>query len=119
MLRESRTDLHLPRPDMVIGAEVYATIEHAVLSKVALTQLNGGADLKENDIITMISSLVRDNARQIISSPRNLWRKIKAANAVVSELSKELFKEQQVELWRQMWMTVRNLELWHDSWESF
>jgi hypothetical protein len=44
-----------------------------------------------------------------------LWRKIKAANAVVLEIS----KEQQVELRHQMWMTVRNLELWYDSWESF
>jgi hypothetical protein len=90
-------------------------IEHAVLLKVTLTQLNDGAELKENDIIAMISNLVKENARQIISSPRNLWRKIKAANAVVRELS----KEQQVELWRQMWTTVHNLELWYDSWESF
>jgi hypothetical protein len=115
MLRESRTDLHLPGPGMAIGAEAYATIEHAFLSKVALTQLNGGAELKENDIIAMISNLVEENARQRISSPQNLWRKIKAANAVVLELS----KEQQVELRRQMWMTARNLELWYDSWESF
>jgi hypothetical protein len=100
---------------MAIGAEAYATIEHAVLSKVALTQLNGGAELKENDIIAMLSNLVEENARQRISSPQNLWRKIKAANAVVLELS----KEQQVELRRQMWMPARNLELWYDSWESF
>jgi hypothetical protein len=39
---------------MAIGAEAYATIEHNFLSKVALTHLNGGADLKENDIIAII-----------------------------------------------------------------
>jgi hypothetical protein len=100
---------------MAIGAEAYATIDHDVLSKVALTQLNGGAELKENDIIAMISNLAKGNARQRISSPRNLWRKIKATNAVVLELS----KEQQVELRHQMWMTVRNLELWYDICESF
>jgi hypothetical protein len=115
MLRESRTDLHLPGTGMAIGAGAYATIDHAVLSKVALTQLNGGAELKENDIIAMISNLVKENARQRISSPRNLWRKIKVANAIVLELS----KEQQVELRRQMWTTVHNLELLYDSWESF
>jgi hypothetical protein len=115
MLRESRTDLHLPGPSMAIGAEAYATIEHDVLSKVALTQLNGGAELKENDSIAMISSLVKENARQRISIPRNLWRDIKAANAVVLELP----NEEKVELRHQMWTTVRNLELWYDSWESF
>jgi hypothetical protein len=41
MVRESRTDLHLPGPGMAIGSEAYATIEHTVLSKVALPQLNG------------------------------------------------------------------------------
>jgi hypothetical protein len=59
--------------------------------------------------------LVKDNERQRISRPRNLWRKIKAANAVVLELS----KEQQVKLRHKIWMTVHNIELWYDSWESF
>jgi hypothetical protein len=54
---------------MAIGEKAYATIEHAVLSKVALKQLNDGDELKENDIISMISNLVKENSRQRISSP--------------------------------------------------
>jgi hypothetical protein len=115
MLRDSSTDLHLPGPGMAIGSEAYAMVGHSVLSKAALTQLNGGAELKENEIIAMISNLVKGNARQRISIPWNLWRKIKAANAVVLELT----KEQHVELRRQMWTTVCNLKLWYNSWEYF
>jgi hypothetical protein len=76
MLRDSRTDLHLPWSGMAIGTEAYATIEHDVLSKMGLTQLNGGAELKENDTIAMKSNLVKENARQTKSSPRNLWGEI-------------------------------------------
>jgi hypothetical protein len=60
-------------------------------------------------MISLISSLGK------VSSPHNLWRKIKAENAVDLELS----KEQQVELKRQMWNTEVNLKDWFDRLEAF
>jgi hypothetical protein len=88
-------ELTKPVPCLTIGDETFKTIEHALLSKVFLTQNNGEAELKENDMISFISSLGK------VSSPCNLWRKINVENAVDLELS----KEQQVELRRQMWTT--------------
>jgi hypothetical protein len=76
---------------------------------VFLTQKNGKAELKENDIISFISNLGK------ISSPCNLWRRIKAENAVDLELS----KEQHVEIRSQMWTTEVNLKDWFDRWEAF
>jgi hypothetical protein len=108
-LRKGDTELMKTGPSLAIGDEAFKTIEHAVLSKVFLTQNNGEADLKENDTISLISSLRK------VSSPHNLWRKIKAENAVDLELS----KEQQVELRRQMWTTEVNLKEWFDRWEVF
>jgi hypothetical protein len=77
-----------PGPSLTIGDKAFKTIEHAVFSEVFLTQKNGEAELKENERMSFISSLRK------VPSPRNLWRKIKADNAVDLELS----KEQQVEL---------------------
>jgi hypothetical protein len=61
-----------PGPSLAIGDEAFKTIEHAVLSKVFLTQKNGEEEIKENDMISFMSSLGK------VSSPRNLRRKIKA-----------------------------------------
>jgi hypothetical protein len=75
-------ELIKPGPSLAIGDEAFKTIEHAFLSKVFLTQKNGESELKENDMISFISSLGK------VSSPRNLCRKITAQNAVDLELSK-------------------------------
>jgi hypothetical protein len=108
-LRKGDKELTKPGPSLTIGDEAFKTIEHDVLSKVFLIQKNGEAELKENDMISFISSLRK------LPSPRNLWRKIKAENAVNLELS----TEQQVELRRQMWTTEVNLKDWFDWWEAF
>jgi hypothetical protein len=108
-LRKGDKELMKPGPSLAIGDEEFKTIEHAVLSKVFLTQNNGEAELKENYMISSISSLGK------VSSPHNLCRKIKADNAVDLELS----KEQQVELRRQMWTTEVNLKDWFDRWGAF
>jgi hypothetical protein len=108
-LRKGDKELMKPGPRLAIGDEAFKTIEHAVLSRVFLNQKNGEEELKENDMISLISSLRK------VSSPHNLWRKIKAENAVNLELS----KEQQVELRRQMWTTEVNLMDWFDRWEAF
>jgi hypothetical protein len=98
-----------PGPSLAIGDEAFKnTIEHAVLSKVFVTQKNSETELKDNDMISFISSLGN------VSSPRNLRRKTKAENAVDLELS----KEQKVELRRQMWTTEVNLKDWCDRWEA-
>jgi hypothetical protein len=99
-LRKGDKELMKPGRNLALGDEAFKTIEHAVLSKVFLTQKNGEEELKENDMISFISSLGK------VSSPRNLWRKIKSENAVDLELS----KEQQVELRRQMWTTEVKLK---------
>jgi hypothetical protein len=65
-LRKGDKELMKPGPSLAIGNEAFKTIEHAVLSKVFLTQKNGEAELKENDMISFISSLGK------VSSPRNL-----------------------------------------------
>jgi hypothetical protein len=108
-LRKGNKELMKPGPGLTIGNEACKTIEHAVLSKVSLTHNNGETELKENDMISFISSLGK------VSSPRNLWRKIKSDNAVDLELS----KEQQVELRRQMWTREVNLKDWFDRWGAF
>jgi hypothetical protein len=72
--------------------------------------MNGDAELKENDLASCISNL-----GTIITSPRNLWRKLKAENAICLELSREV----QVELWRQIWTTATNLGDWYAHFESF
>jgi hypothetical protein len=46
-----------PGPSLAIGDGAFKNIEHAVLSKVFLTQKNGEAELKDNDMISFISSL--------------------------------------------------------------
>jgi hypothetical protein len=108
-LRKGDNDLMKPDPGLAIDNEAFKTTEHAVFSKVFLTHNNGEAELKENDMIYLISSFVK------VSSPHNLLRKIKAENAVDLELS----KEHQVELRRQMWTTEVNLKYWFDRWEAF
>jgi hypothetical protein len=108
-LRKGEKKLMKTGPSLAIGNETFKTIEYAVLSKVFLTQKNGEAEPKENDMISFISSLGK------VSSPRNLWRKIKAENAVDLKLS----KEQQVEPRRQMWTTEVNLKDWFERWEDF
>jgi hypothetical protein len=72
--------------------------------------MNGDAELKENDLVSCIINL---STR--ITSPRNLWRKLKAENAICLELSREV----QVVLRRQMWTTTTNLGDWYDHFESF
>jgi hypothetical protein len=67
-LRKGKKDLMKPGPGLAIGNEAFKTIEHVVLSKVFLTQKNGEAELKENDMISFISSLGK------VSIPRNLCR---------------------------------------------
>jgi hypothetical protein len=108
-LRKGDKELMKPGPSIAIGDEALKNIEHAVFFKVFLTQNNGEAELKENDMISFISSLRK------VSSPCNLWRKIKAENAVDLDLS----KEQQVELRRQMWTTEVNLKDLFERWEAF
>jgi hypothetical protein len=72
--------------------------------------MNGHAELKENDLVSCIRNL---GTR--ITSPRSLWRKLKAENDICLELSREV----QVELRRQMWTTVMDLGDWYDHFESF
>jgi hypothetical protein len=79
------------------------TIGHAVLSKVLLSQKNGEDELKEN------SNLGK------VSIHHNLWRKIKAENAVDLKLS----KKQQVELMRKMWTTEVDLKYYFDRRGAF
>jgi hypothetical protein len=110
MMRRGDTELQRPGPTCAIGDDAFATIQHAVLSKICLTQMNGDAELKENDLVSCIRNL---GTR--ITSPRNLWRKLKAENAICLELSREV----QVELRRQMWTTATNLGDWYDHFESF
>jgi hypothetical protein len=55
-LRKGNKELMKPGPSLTIGDEAFNTIEHDVLSKVFLTQKNGEAELKENDMISFISS---------------------------------------------------------------
>jgi hypothetical protein len=50
-------DLMKPGPSLAIGDEAFKTNEHAGLSKVFLTQRNGEAELKKNDMIYFISSI--------------------------------------------------------------
>jgi hypothetical protein len=60
-------------------------VQHAVLSKICLTQMNCDAELKENDLVSCISNLGKR-----IKIPRNLWRKLKAENDICLELSIEV-----------------------------
>jgi hypothetical protein len=110
MMCRGDTELQRPGPTCAIGDDAFATIQHAVLSNICLTQMNGDAELKENDLVRCIRNL---GTR--ITSPRNLWRKIKAENATCLELSREV----QVDLRRQMWTTATNLGEWYDQFESF
>jgi hypothetical protein len=71
-LCKGHNELMKPGHGLTIGNESFKTIEHAVLSKVFLTQKNGEAELKENDMISFISSHGK------VSNPRNQWRNIKA-----------------------------------------
>jgi hypothetical protein len=110
VMRRGDTELQWPGPTCAIGDDAFATIQNAVLSNICLTQMNGDAELKEN----VLASCIR-NLGNIITSLRNLWRKLKAENDICLELSREV----QVELWRQMWTTATNLGDWHDHFESF
>jgi hypothetical protein len=77
--------------------------------------MNGDAELKENDLVRLIGNLGRRGSSKVISSPRNLWCKLKAENVICLELSRNV----QVELRRQMWKTYTNLGDWYDQLESF
>jgi hypothetical protein len=110
MMRQGDTKLQRPGPTSTSGDDAFAMIQHAVLSKICLTQMNVDAELKENDLVSCIRNL---GTR--ITSPRNLWRKLKAENAICLELSREV----QFELRRQMWTTATNLGDWYDHFESF
>jgi hypothetical protein len=68
-LHKGNKELMNPGYGLAIGNKAFKTIEHAVLFKVFLNQKNGEAELKENDMISFISSLGN------LSSPHNLWRK--------------------------------------------
>jgi hypothetical protein len=46
MMRRGDTELQRPGPTCAIGDDVFATIQHAVLSKMFLKQMNGYTDLK-------------------------------------------------------------------------
>jgi hypothetical protein len=94
------TNLQWPGPTCAIGDDAFSTIHHAVLSNICLTQMNGDAELRENDLVSCIRNL-----GTIITSPCNLWRKLKAEHDICLELSREV----QVELRRQMWTTATNL----------
>jgi hypothetical protein len=67
MMRRGDTELQRPGPTCVIGDDAFSTIQHTVLSKIFLTQMNGDAELKENDLVSCIRNL---GTR--IRSPRNL-----------------------------------------------
>jgi hypothetical protein len=71
--------------------------------------MNGDAELKEKDLVSCIINL-----GTIITSPRNLWRKLNAENVICLKLSREV----QVELLHQMWTTATNLGDWYDHFES-
>jgi hypothetical protein len=100
MKRRCDTVLQRPGPTCTIGDDAFAMIQHAVLSNMCLTHMNGDAELKENDLFSCIRNL-----GTIITSPRNLWHKLKAENDICLELSREV----KVELRRQLWITVMNL----------
>jgi hypothetical protein len=110
MMRRGDTELQRPGPTCAIGDDAFATMQHAVLSNICLTQMNGDAKLKENDLVSCIRNL---GTR--ITSPRNLWRKLKAENDICLELSRYV----QVKLRRQMWTTAPNLGDWYNHFESF
>jgi hypothetical protein len=71
-LRKGSRELMKPCHGLSIDNKALKTIEHAVLSKVFLTQNNGEAELKENAMISFISSIGK------VSIPHNLRRKIKS-----------------------------------------
>jgi hypothetical protein len=48
-MRRGDTELQRPGPTCTIGDDAFSTIQHAVLSKICLAQMNSDADLKEND----------------------------------------------------------------------
>jgi hypothetical protein len=108
MMRRGDTELQRSGPTCAIGDDAFSMIHHAVLSKICLTQMNGDAELKENDLVSCIRNL---GTR--ITGPRNLWRKLKAENAICLELSREV----QVELRRQIWTTATNLGDLYDHFE--
>jgi hypothetical protein len=103
MMRRGDTELQRPGPTCAIGDDAFANIQHAVLSKICLTHMNGDAELKENDLVSCIRNL-----------GKRVWRKLKAENAICLELSREV----QVKLRRQMWTTATNLGDWYDHFES-
>jgi hypothetical protein len=90
-------------------------MERAILSNINLCQRKGDTELKEAAIVATVESLLKGPTVMNIPRPRHLWRKIKTQNYVILELS----KEQQSELRRQMWTTVKNIDEWYDRWQSF
>jgi hypothetical protein len=106
MIRNDNVCLQSPGPGMAMGDKAHSCMEHAILSNINLCQRNGNTELKEATILVMIEALLKGPTVMNIPRPRHLWRKINTQNSVILELS----KEQQSELQRQMWKTVRKLD---------
>ncbi|MGH7954904.1 MAG: hypothetical protein ACREOZ_02970, partial [Gloeomargaritales cyanobacterium] len=106
------TTISKPGPNGDFPIETYNNICVAVITYIALSQINGDPEKKANAMIGLLQNTL-GKVKNSCSS-RNLWRKVQKDYSDVFEIS----KEQAIELRRQLWTTFDNLNDWFDAWEK-
>ena len=102
------------RPSTFTDEDLQA-ISRGLLSWLSINQINGDAEKKPGQIISVLADLLKARKPDAHASARWLWSKLRDINASVLNLSKQFL----VELRRQMWTTFDNLSDWFDAWERY
>ena len=113
MLREGRTKLITPGAKGYLPEENLKVLGDAILSYIAIGQINGDREVKAKNIVSLLESATRPFEKKF--SCRHLWDSVRAANPLGYSMEKEMV----IELRRQQWTTRANLNLWFDSWKRF
>jgi len=90
-------------------------ISTGLLSWLSITQINGDAEKKPSQIISVLANLIKTRKPDAHASAKWLWSKLRDINASVLNLSKQYL----VKLRLQMWTTFDNLSDWFDACERF
>jgi hypothetical protein len=96
-----------------VSDEELDDVAEALVSYIAISQINGDAEVHTSDAIQILAKIYKDTHSE--RSLRCIWERIKKRFPHMLNMDKELL----VELRRQMWTTFDNLNEWFDAWKAF
>ena len=112
LIKEGRKKILPSGPKPQMDQEDFQNISAALMSFIAVCQVNGDPEKKSRDLVAALEAVTQGKGT---SNATTLFKKIRKENAALLDLS----KEQVIEMRRLIWTTPENLNNWFEEWGLF